>query len=134
MEASRRRRGPARGGARDPARGRPGPRRRAPLTLSVREFDLLVALRAALGTDRVAARSCTRWCGAGALRTDDRSVDVYVHKLRVKLETALPELALHPHPLRASATASRPSLHTLFTTRPQVGNRLAQHPCQPRAR
>ena len=56
-----------------------------------------------------AARTSTRASGAARLRDGDRSIDVYVHKLRVKLEEALPELALHPHarglrlPLRAGA-------------------------------
>ena len=53
----------------------------------------------------------------GQLRDGDRSIDVYVHKLRVKLETALPGLALHPHPCRASDIGSIPSLHILFTRR-----------------
>ena len=32
------------------------------------------------------------------LRPGDRSVDVYVSKLRAKLEQAVPGQALHPHP------------------------------------
>ena len=40
------------------------------------------------------------------LRADDRSVDVYVHKLRVKLGDALPELAASSTPTSASATGS----------------------------
>ncbi len=58
------------------------------LTLSVREFQLLVALARRAGG--IVSRSelyVTVW-GAN-LRDGDRSVDVYVHKLRVKLETAL---------------------------------------------
>jgi DNA-binding response OmpR family regulator len=34
----------------------------------------------------------------GSLRRDDRSVDVYVHKLRVKLDAALPgRQVIHTH-------------------------------------
>ena len=60
------------------------------LTLSVREFGLLVALARRAGADRARARTSTRRSGAAPLRAGDRSVDVYVHKLRVKLEEALP--------------------------------------------
>lgn len=68
-----------------------------PLTLSVREFGVLVALMRREG--RVVSREelyADVW--AGALRQDDRSVDVYVHKLRVKLDAALPGRQLiHTH-------------------------------------
>ena len=65
------------------------------LTLSVREYSCFA-----------------RWCSAGRivsrddlyatvwgreLREGDRSIDVYVHKLRVKLETALPAWRVHPY-------------------------------------
>jgi len=55
-----------------------------PLTLSVREFGVLCALVRREG--RVASREelfAEVW--GGELRPGDRSVDVYVHKLRVKL-------------------------------------------------
>ena len=52
----------------------------------------------------------------GELRPGDRSVDVYVSKLRNKLEDALPTAASST-PTRASATASNPSLHEMFTWR-----------------
>ena len=69
-----------------------------PLTLSVREFDLLVELFALV------------W--QAPLRTGDRSVDVYVHKLRVKLEQALPDWDfIHTHVgfgYRLSAEVSHP--------------------------
>jgi DNA-binding response OmpR family regulator len=59
------------------------------LALSVREFQVLVAL--ARSVNRIVSREDlhTRVWG-GPLRNGDRSVDVYVHKLRVKLEAALP--------------------------------------------
>ena len=67
------------------------------LTLSVREFGLLVALVQRSG--RIVSRSelyTLVW--RSELRDGDRSIDVYVHKLRVKLETALPAWAfIHTH-------------------------------------
>ena len=67
------------------------------LTLSVREFGLLVALAAA-AAGSCAARICTRAVWGGALRGGDRSIDVYIHKLRVKLEEALPDWRfIHTH-------------------------------------
>jgi DNA-binding response OmpR family regulator len=67
------------------------------LTLSVREFDLLVAL--ARRSRRVVRREdLYRMVWGGELRDGDRSIDVYVHKLRVKLEDALPGWAfIHTH-------------------------------------
>ena len=67
------------------------------LSLSVRELDLLAALARREGKI-VAAKSCTRRCGERRLRGQDRSVDVYVHKLRTKLAVALPEWGfIHTH-------------------------------------
>jgi DNA-binding response OmpR family regulator len=67
------------------------------LTLSVREFELLVALARSNG--RIVRREdlyARVW--GGALRAGDRSIDVYVHKLRVKLEDALPSARyIHTH-------------------------------------
>ncbi|MCW3002146.1 MAG: response regulator transcription factor [Conexibacter sp.] len=67
------------------------------LTLSVREFGLLVALVQRAG--HIVSRSelyALVW--GNELREGDRSIDVYVHKLRVKLETALPAWAfIHTH-------------------------------------
>ena len=78
------------------------------LNLSVREFGLLVALARSNG--RIVRREdLYREVWGGALRDGDRSIDVYVHKLRVKLEEALPEWRfIHTHvglrlPLRAGA-------------------------------
>jgi DNA-binding response OmpR family regulator len=67
------------------------------LTLSVREFGLLVAL--VQRAERIVSRSelyTLVW--SSELREGDRSIDVYVHKLRVKLETALPACVfIHTH-------------------------------------
>jgi DNA-binding response OmpR family regulator len=68
------------------------------LTLSVREFELLVAMARRLGA--IITREelyATVW--GGPLRPGDRSVDVYVSKLRGKLERALPDRRfIHTHP------------------------------------
>ena len=67
------------------------------LSLSVREFGLLVAL-ARSGGSIVRREDLYQRVWGGALRNGDRSIDVYVHKLRVKLEQALPELQfIHTH-------------------------------------
>ena len=68
-----------------------------PLTLSVREFGVLVALMRRAGSV-VSREEMYAEVWGGALRRDDRSVDVYVHKLRVKLDAALPGRQLiHTH-------------------------------------
>jgi DNA-binding response OmpR family regulator len=68
------------------------------LTLSVREFELLVAMARRSGA--IITREelyGTVW--GNALRLGDRSVDVYVSKLRSKLESALPDRRfIHTHP------------------------------------
>jgi DNA-binding response OmpR family regulator len=68
-----------------------------PLSLSVRELDLLAALARREG--RIVRREElyeTVW--GSELRADDRSVDVYVHKLRSKLSDALPSWQfIHTH-------------------------------------
>ena len=67
------------------------------LSLSVRELELLAALARREG--RIVPREElyeTVW--GTPLRGQDRSVDVYVHKLRTKLATALPEWGfIHTH-------------------------------------
>jgi DNA-binding response OmpR family regulator len=69
----------------------------AALSLSVREFGLLVAL-AGSGGRIVRREDLYRRVWGGTLRAGDRSIDVYVHKLRVKLEQALPgERFIHTH-------------------------------------
>lgn len=60
-----------------------------PLVLSMREYLLLVAL--ASTPDRILSREelfAAAW--KARLRDGDRSVDVYVRRLRVKLRAALP--------------------------------------------
>ena len=67
------------------------------LSMSVRELDLLAALARRRG--RVVPREelyVTVW--GAPLREHDRSVDVYIHKLRTKLAVALPEWSfIHTH-------------------------------------
>ncbi len=67
------------------------------LTLSVRELDLLAALGRREG--RIVPREELYETVWGApMREADRSVDVYVHKLRAKLADALPEWQfIHTH-------------------------------------
>jgi DNA-binding response OmpR family regulator len=67
------------------------------LTLSVREFGLLVALARSGGTI-VRREDLYHRVWGGTLRDGDRSIDVYIHKLRVKLEQALPDVRfIHTH-------------------------------------
>ena len=94
-----------------------------PLILSQRELDLLVALARRPG--RVVTREelhAVVW--GGRYRRDDRSVDVYVHKLRAKLEDALPDWRfIHTHfglGYRFSAEPSHP-FHNATTNRQQDG-------------
>lgn len=89
------------------------------LMLSVREFDLLVALAGHAG--RIVSREeLYRQAWGGTLRGGDRSCDVYVHKLRAKLERALPgERLIHTHVgfgYRLDAGASHP-FHMASTNR-----------------
>jgi len=68
------------------------------LILSVREYELLVAMAMRAGT--IVTRDelyATVW--GGELRPGDRSIDVYVSKLRGKLQTAVPDRSfIHTHP------------------------------------
>jgi len=89
------------------------------LMLSVREFDLLVALAGHAG--RVVSREeLYRQAWGGTLRCGDRSCDVYIHKLRAKLERALPDRRfIHTHVgfgYRLDPGASHP-FHTASTGR-----------------
>ena len=67
------------------------------LALSARELGVLVAL--ARRVDRVVGRAelyALAW--GGELRAGDRTVDVYVHKVRAKLERAVPARRfIHTH-------------------------------------
>ena len=67
------------------------------LTLSVRELQLLAALGRREG--RIVPREeLYRTVWGAPMRASDRSVDVYVHKLRAKLASALPEWSfIHTH-------------------------------------
>ncbi|HEY8304270.1 MAG TPA: winged helix-turn-helix domain-containing protein [Solirubrobacteraceae bacterium] len=68
------------------------------LTLSVREFELLVALASRAGAI-VTREELYGAVWGGELRAGDRSVDVYVSKLRGKLEEAMPDRRfIHTHP------------------------------------
>ena len=67
------------------------------LVLSRRELDLLTVLARRAGQVVTRAQLYDLVWG-GPLRVDDRSVDVYVHKLRSKLADALPGWAyIHTH-------------------------------------
>lgn len=69
-----------------------------PLVLSVREFELLVAMTQRLGAV-VTREELYRSVWGSELRQGDRSVDVYVSKLRSKLEAAMPDRRfIHTHP------------------------------------
>ncbi len=67
------------------------------LTLSTRELRLLTEL--ARRADRIVSREeLFRLVWEREMRPGDRSVDVYVRKLRVKLTRALPEwIFIHTH-------------------------------------
>src|ERR1700691_2962107 len=68
------------------------------LTLSVREFELLAAMARRAGAVLTRGELYSAAWG-GELRDGDRSVDVYVSKLRGKLETAMPDRRyIHTHP------------------------------------
>lgn len=68
------------------------------LTLSVREFELLAAMARRAGAI-VTRDDLYAEVWGGELRPGDRSVDVYVSKLRGKLETAMPDRRfIHTHP------------------------------------
>jgi DNA-binding response OmpR family regulator len=68
------------------------------LMLSVREFELLAAMARRAGAVVTRAELYSAVWG-GELRDGDRSVDVYVSKLRGKLEAAMPDRRfIHTHP------------------------------------
>jgi DNA-binding response OmpR family regulator len=68
------------------------------LILSVREFELLVAMVRQVGAI-VTREELYGAVWQGHLRPGDRSVDVYVSKLRGKLEAAVPDRRfIHTHP------------------------------------
>jgi DNA-binding response OmpR family regulator len=68
------------------------------LTLSVREYELLVAMASRIGAILTREELYEAVWGR-KLRPGDRSVDVYVSKLRGKLEIAMPDRRfIHTHP------------------------------------
>jgi DNA-binding response OmpR family regulator len=68
------------------------------LTLSVREFELLVAM-ARRGGGILTREELYQAVWGRELRAGDRSVDVYISKLRGKLEAAMPDRRfIHTHP------------------------------------
>ena len=69
------------------------------IDLTRREFELIELLAAAEGRVLEREEIYSRLWGYTMVR-GDRSVDVFVRKLRQKLEKASPRLALHPHALR----------------------------------
>jgi DNA-binding response OmpR family regulator len=81
------------------------------LILSVREFALLVEF--ARRKERIVSREeLFKLVWGGALRSGDRSVDVYVHKLRAKLEAAMPGWQfIHTHPGFGYRLSAEPSQH-----------------------
>jgi DNA-binding response OmpR family regulator len=87
------------------------------LTLSIRELRLLTEL--ARRADRIMSRDeLFQLVWGRELRSGDRSVDVYVRKLRVKLEQALPGWScIHTHfgfGYRLSPEL-KPDVHNSFT-------------------
>ena len=78
------------------------------LDLTRREFELLQILSDSAGSVIERGEIYQRVWGY-EMAHGDRSVDVFVRKLRSKIQKRSPEMVLHPHPLRRSATASRPS-------------------------
>ena len=89
------------------------------LSLSIRELHVLTAL--ARRADRIISRDeLYRTVWGEPLRSTDRSVDVYVHKLRTKLARATPEWSfIHTHfgfGYRFSPERSRP-FHNPVTDR-----------------
>ncbi|HVW19483.1 MAG TPA: response regulator transcription factor [Solirubrobacteraceae bacterium] len=99
------------------------------LKLSVREFSLLVALARNRGAI-VRREDLFAQAWHDELRPGDRSIDVYVHKLRVKLEQALPDLAfIHTHvgfgyrlaPEPLGRPSASPPFHISAAPEPQAG-------------
>jgi DNA-binding response OmpR family regulator len=89
------------------------------LTLSIRELRLLTEL--ARRADRIVSREeLFRLVWQREMRVGDRSVDVYVRKLRVKLEDALPAWTfIHTHFGFGYRLTAEPKRHVnnRFTTR-----------------
>ncbi len=89
------------------------------VTLSVREFELLVALVRSQG-GIISRGDLYAIVWGGRLREGDRSIDVYVHKVRTKLMGALPAWTfIHTHVGFGYRFAAEPShpLHMSETAR-----------------
>ena len=68
------------------------------LVLSLREFDLMVALAQRRGSI-ISRNDLYETVWGSPLRAGDRSVDVYVSKLRSKLRAVVPDRTyIHTHP------------------------------------
>ena len=98
-----------------------------PLQLTVRELDLLTAL--AERRDRIVSREeLYQVVWDEPYRKTDRSVDVYIARLRQKLDEASPRPRVHPHALRVRLPPFL-RLSRVFTSFSQDGaqldNRLA---------
>lgn len=88
------------------------------LTLSVREFELLVAMARRTGSIITREQLYASVWG-GELRPGDRSVDVYVSKLRTKLEGVLPDRRfIHTHPGFGYRFQPQPSQHVHIDASP----------------
>ncbi len=89
------------------------------VTLSVREFRLLVALARRAG-NIVSREDLYAMAWDGILRPGDRSVDVYVHKLRAKLEDQADQrIFIHTHVgfgYRLAAENASPRSHAFHKT------------------
>ena len=94
-----------------------------PLDLTVRELELLTALVERRG--RIVSREeLYRVVWGESYRKADRSVDVYIGKLRHKLHRGAARAALHPHAFRVRLPLrARPRrLLTAFTSFSQGGD------------
>ena len=93
--------------------------------LTRREFELIELLAAAEGRVLEREEIYQRVWGY-AMARGDRSVDVFVRKLRQKLEKASPSLALHPHPLRRRLPLRRRALRRPVGRRGRRGRRAGR--------
>ncbi len=103
------------------------------LVLSIRELRLLTEL--GRRADRIMPREeLFRLVWGREMRAGDRSVDVYVRKLRVKLEEALPGWRfIHTHfgfgyrLVGRASTKRQRSVHNWITRQPILAPRLGAH-------
>jgi DNA-binding winged helix-turn-helix (wHTH) protein len=101
------------------------------LTLSVREFELLSAMARRMGAI-ITREELYDDVWGGPLRIGDRSVDVYVSKLRGKLEKAMPDRRfIHTHQGFGYRFQPEPAHHapaTAETSPPNGGTASAGQP------